>query len=464
MRPISLLDLPPEILECILSSLPPADILKMKEISHPFLDFVSSSQYLQHRIDLFSTGLVDNPHVVDSLAERRARLREYMDGWQDPGVPVQCDYPLKSRVSAHNSVSAGQNIFSAHLEDSTAISFIRIPSSTSQGMFKEWTLELPFRSNGHAISPQDNLLAVFECGIGRVVTLNVGHYRTPFVANRQISGSRIALVIGCPNFTMARNYRELVVWDWRTGEVVSKHSRDDPGIGNVVSSITTIHCLEGSWLLALSRRTSGPQLLVLNTLLPQQDPRSWRILQLPPLPRHHHYMIFTRYEDPLEECSGFLVDPLQRVFAVCSQRGLTLAIPVELFVQRMCSVRANSYVPWDEWGEDVITVHLHPDTLLLQLFDTKLLALRGPTSSPGNLGVEIYNLGKSGRRDVQVQQVSEGLAEVTRRVLPTKWLSRRQAGGGIPLDTLFVGNKVIRFFERPSLTNTEYFLRIWKIG
>jgi len=33
MRSVSVSDLPPEILEHVLSSLPPADILKMKEIS-----------------------------------------------------------------------------------------------------------------------------------------------------------------------------------------------------------------------------------------------------------------------------------------------------------------------------------------------------------------------------------------------------------------------------------------------
>jgi hypothetical protein len=40
-------------------------------VSHFFLDLISGSQYLQHRIDLTSAGLVENPNTVCTLAERR---------------------------------------------------------------------------------------------------------------------------------------------------------------------------------------------------------------------------------------------------------------------------------------------------------------------------------------------------------------------------------------------------------
>ena len=102
-----------------------------------------------------------------SLAERRARLREYTDGWEDAGSSVRYEYPLKSRVVESKSIwVSDRNLFSLHLADSTVITFIRIPSSRNQETLKEWTLELPFRFKHRVVRSQDNLLAVFEQGIG----------------------------------------------------------------------------------------------------------------------------------------------------------------------------------------------------------------------------------------------------------------------------------------------------------
>ena len=98
-----------------------------------------------------------------SLAQRRARLREYVDGWKNTNTPAQYDRPLKSR-EALNPV--GQNLFSANLQGEMSISFARVPLSLGQETIKEWTLELPFRFSEYVVWPQDNLLAVFELGVG----------------------------------------------------------------------------------------------------------------------------------------------------------------------------------------------------------------------------------------------------------------------------------------------------------
>lgn len=300
-----------------------------------------------------------------------------------------------------------------------------------------------------------------EKPLQKVITLDLGHFRGPLVTDMQISGSRIALVIEVSSFTMTRHHRELIVWDWRTGGVVSDFSSrmagfnstsiqvleylsDDTDIGSAVGRITGVRFLEESWLLAPCYGGPTPQLLVLNTLLPQQDPRSWRILGLPPPPGPSICCsILTHYEKPLAECPGFSVDPTQRIFAVLSQDNRALVTPTELFVQRMCSARPNPCIPWDEWLEDAIIVELHSDTVTLQLFDTKVLAL---CAFPGGWGVRMYDLSKLGRGDIQVQQAGEGGG--CRRVLSTpKWFARRQIGigGTIPYGTQLVGNKVVCF-------------------
>lgn len=209
--------------------------------------------------------------------------------------------------------------------------------------------------------------------------------------------------------------------------------------------------LEGSWLLALSHRSPVPQLLVLNTLLPQQDPRSWRILDLPPLSNPTNtYLIYTQHEKSLAECPEFSVDPAQKVFVIWSQHKQAFVAPVELLIQHMYSARASPRISWDEWGGNLITVHPHPDTRVLQLFDTKLLALRGFVSSLEGWGVEMYDLSRSGRRDVQVREVSEGVNGICRRVLSTpKWLARYQTRDIDPFTTRLVGNKVVSVIVSP---------------
>ena len=60
-----------------------------------------------------------------------------------------------------------------------------------------------------------------EIPLKRVLTLNWEDYRHLSVKKVEISGSRIALIIGATSSPVARrNHWELVVWDWKTGEVV----------------------------------------------------------------------------------------------------------------------------------------------------------------------------------------------------------------------------------------------------
>jgi len=292
--------------------------------------------------------------------------------------------------------------------------------------------------------------------------------------------------------------RELIALDWKTGEVVSdsrlwrmdfntistqvlKWSSDDNAIGGSISNITVVRFLEGPWLLALCYNGDDPQLLIFNTLLPQQDSRSWRILGLPSLPAPQYC---TQYEKVSTEYPEFSVDPAQRLLVVVPPNRRALTTPMELLVRRMHSVCASPYIPWDEWAEDFTEISLHPTAHTLQVFDMKVLVLCGSERRRGDWGVQMFDLSKWGQRDIQVRQVNEGVGGVCRRILSTpKWFARCQMGNGIPHRTLFVGNKVVCFFVSPrhvqkcpwfiqcrafqhwpSNPNRPYFLRVWTIG
>jgi hypothetical protein len=341
-----------------------------------------------------------------------------------------------------------------------------------------------------------------EIPLKKVLPLDLGHYRGPRVIDTQISDSRIALVVEVSSFTMARSRKELIAWDWKTGEVVSDipsretrlnltltqvldHSSDDPDISPAIPNITTIRFLEGSWLLALSHRIYVSQLLVFNTLLPQQDPRSWRVLDLPPLFKPNpDYRIFTQYEKPLADCPEFSVDPAQRIFVLVCHMERALAVTVEPFIQYMHREHANPWIAWDEWGEEVITVHLPPDASSIQLYDTKLLALYSSSGYRRDWDVLTYDLSKSGRNDIQVQQVDEGAGAGYRRVLSTpKQLARCEVRDGNSYGAHLIGNQVFCFIVSPAYVQKRschiqgytiqglpliptigHRIRIWKIG
>jgi len=304
-----------------------------------------------------------------------------------------------------------------------------------------------------------------ETPFQKVIVLDLGHCHDPTVIDTQISGSRIALIIEVSNPTTLQRRQELIAWDWKTGGVVGcfspleteldqtptqvlRYTTDDVGVGDVIPFITVACFLEESWLLALCPH-STPQLLLLNTLLPQRDPRSWRILDLPPRSSaFRYYSILTQYEKPPAELPEFSVDPAQKILVVPSRDKQALVIPVEPLIRRMYSVRANPCIPLDEWVEDTITIYLHPDTRNLELFDTKVLALCGsPLFPQEGWGVRIYDLSKSGQR---AQRVSEGAGGGYRRVVSApKWFARCQMRGDLPHDTRLVGDKVICFYVSP---------------
>lgn len=55
----------------------------------------------------------------------------------------------------------------------------------------------------------------------KILTLDLGHFRGFLVTSREIGGSRIALVVDLSSFTRAKHHKELIIWDWKTGEVVN---------------------------------------------------------------------------------------------------------------------------------------------------------------------------------------------------------------------------------------------------
>jgi hypothetical protein len=200
---------------------------------------------------------------------------------------------------------------------------------------------------------------------------------------------------------------------------VLERSSDDPYIGDAISATLDLCLLEESWVISLSLPDTGPHLLVFDTLLQQQDPKSWRILQLP---QHHHYYNFPiRYGDGLDEWPEFSVDPAQRnlVLHSPSQPDLLLVILIESLIRAVRSARADPYIRWNEWGRDVVEIRLRPDNVAIQFAGTKVLVLHEIYPFPAGCRIEMYDLGESGQNHIESQEASKWLDGGCRRVLST---------------------------------------------
>ena len=297
----------------------------------------------------------------------------------------------------------------------------------------------------------------------KVLPLDLGKNGGASVTSMQISSSRIALVVDFWKHNVVEQHKELIVWDWRTGNMVGdlffcrrlvlakapqvfRRSNNRPDLGGAISGITTIEFLEGTWLLAVSHNPD-PQLLIIDTLVPKQYRRSWQILKLPPLTaRGGAYSISTQCENSLARYPEFSVDPAQRNFAVFSKKGWTLVVPAELLKRCLNSVRANRHIWWDDWKKHVTAIYL-PDTVTVRIVDMKALVLRGSGNFPENWGVEMYDLSKSAQKDsMQTKRVGEERDARRRKAPPTpKWFEICHSVNRTPLRTLFIGNKVIYF-------------------
>lgn len=262
---------------------------------------------------------------------------------------------------------------------------------------------------------------------------------------------------------------------------VLEHSSDDPRFGNEIACIAEVYLLEETWLLASLNPHPNPQLLVFNTLLPPQDPRSWRVLELIRIHPYECYSFPPQCGDlPTTDFPEFSVDLAQKTFllSLANHKRSAFVVPVESFIRNMCSAHSDPHMEWNDWGRDAIQVHLHPNTLSLQLAGTKLLVLHTCSSDPGGLVIEACDLSKSGQRELQLQRVSGGQEGEYRKVLSTSKLARHQIEG-LPVSMYFLENKLIGLYVSPANVQTRwchsqphasqgrgdgYYLRVLKIG
>jgi len=111
-----------------------------------------------------------------------------------------------------------------------------------------------------------------------------------------------------------------------------------------------------------------PELIVFNTLIPQDYPRNAREFSLPPRYDSDYYALIhvdrDRYLGILDKDMPLITDPTQAILVVevsrPMRRSVLLIVRMQALIEHVCSPRTDVQVPWDEWGRGAVIMENQP--------------------------------------------------------------------------------------------------------
>jgi len=182
----------------------------------------------------------------------------------------------------------------------------------------------------------------------------------------------------------------ILVWDWKTGDLVSVlwirqssfltsppqvlelSSMDD---SQSVRRSTKVTFLDEFRLMVLTPDYNGlAELVLFNTLLPQDHPRNLRRFRIPPRYRKQFPFVITDHDRSFGTQDGSLItDPAQSILVVgvCDSEEphhFYLVLRTQALITRACSMSSDTCIPWDEWERDAVIMEMpaHDSHILLQ--------------------------------------------------------------------------------------------------
>jgi len=413
--------LPNELLVQILTtdSLDIRDILRSARLNSRFYGIITATVEIQYRLLLLQSNLVNNdamPSDLVPLSKRIEMLQAYRAAIDQlrprrsmritvkipPGFIPGSTYELVNGVYARGIRRWSESILTS------AITFVILPSIILNiHKSKDWTVELGFTIHDFSIDPFMDLLVAVE---GRLQPMNSSplfpiHFLT-MRGGKPHPDARLPYVEFCiPNTTHMVDYRDylfiiqvcsdfvgvlfrprirenahhLVIWNWRTGDVVCTYTAQPPTVVASFAFLDTKHIL----LAACHERVSeftfdvlridrnpfvaycfhppelAPTLSIHGPVLRSSPCRvlpSGQLSSTPLLPPGPFY------SNPSPDCRIFSLS-LEFQFEmwletlphrVISARGFTLFAPASLFLNPAPgltpSTVSTTHIPWSWWA------------------------------------------------------------------------------------------------------------------
>jgi len=226
-----------------------------------------------------------------------------------------------------------------------------------------------------------------------------------------ITGSRVMVYVRRREFTPRAFQAEwgILVWDWKTGDLVrvlwvrwlsfltsppqvlELSSTDGSGLVGRDTKVTFLD--EFRMMVSTPERNDElAELVLINTLLPQDHPRNLRRFHIPPRYRKWFSFVITDRDGSLGTQDGsIMIDPAQTILVVdlfeCGEPlHIFLVLRKQALITRACSMSSDTHIPWDEWGRDVMIMEMpmHDAYLLVQGVHVIVVKTRTPISGDTN--------------------------------------------------------------------------------
>ena len=223
-----------------------------------------------------------------------------------------------------------------------------------------------------------------------------------------------------------RSVWEVVVWNWKTGELVRFCDLGGRTLLNLpqvldLSSADNEFLNEGTGAIFLDEfrvavilETLAAGLAVFNTLVAQDHPGYFQQLVFP-LELHHMYVdIFVDHDRDLgkpNQDEVLLHDPAQVVLVAhiwaFGEPRILLVVRTQDLVEQVDSVRTDCRVPWDEWGRNVVAIQFPNDDgheLTTFVHGAQVMVVCGP----GGCDVRTFDFGQRGRGFLPLRGGADG--------------------------------------------------------
>ena len=141
--------------------------------------------------------------------------------------------------------------------------------------------------------------------------------------------------------------------------------------------------------LAPGRRTRDlAELVLFNTLLPQDYPRSLHRFRFPP--GYHGWSLVPDRDiswGAQNTDEPFIVDPTQAIRVVELYSGETrrflLVLRTQALIERACSMSTGTHIPWDEWGSATMVMEVPTHCLSIMVQGAHVIAMKGRATGGG---------------------------------------------------------------------------------
>ena len=110
----------------------------------------------------------------------------------------------------------------------------------------------------------------------------------------------------------------------------------------------------------------APELAIFNTLVPQGHPGNLRRFKLPPVTvgrTVHVHLDRDRSLGTVNRDGHLIVDPSQAILILkisqtVQERQIFFVLRTQSLIERACSMRADTQIPWDEWGRGAVVMEI----------------------------------------------------------------------------------------------------------